>query len=516
MKVSIRTKIIVMLLGVIALYVIITLGINSVFLRVYYVNSKQSNLQESYEKITQLDYTAGKDSVDLKIELIEDSMNIQVYIIDDRMRMFYSSGGEDDVISEVSGSDGRYWFNTWVLPKNDLTGTIEIDPDLFKEKPMMTITTNTRLSTQYITLYAKYHVTDNEYHYAVINTPISAIDMSVEIYNRFALLVMVIVLIIGLFFSTIMTERIIAPFRKINQTTRKLANLNFDDRLQIESDDEVGQIAESINHMSDQLEAKIKELSIANEKLTRDIREKEAIDKMRTELISNVSHELKTPLSIIMGYCEALQLADNSEDCDYYCSIIQDEAEKMSNLSSRLLDIAELESGGAPLDLSTFDLSALAADRADKLSYLLAENNISIECTGNGNCLVKADSNRIEQVINNLLSNAMHHTPENGRIVVTVTEKVDDVEFIVYNSGSFIPEASIPHLWESFYKVDKARTRKYGGSGLGLKIVSSILDSHSLEGCKTSYAARNVADGVEFSFTLPKADIENTERADMQ
>lgn len=513
MKVSIRTKIIVMLLGVIALYVIITLGVNSVFLRAYYVSSKRTGIQESYEKITNLDYTADKDAIDLKIELIEDSMNIQVYIIDDDFRVFYSSGGDDDVILELSGTDSKYWFSPWVVPRSD-AGEGDFEPDMFDEKPMMTISTNNRLSTQYITLCAKYHVADNECYYAVINTPISTIDLSVEIYNRFALLVMVMVLVIGLIFSMVMTERIIAPFRRINQTARKLANLNFDDRLHIESDDEVGQIAESINHMSDQLEAKIEELSVANEKLTRDIREKEAIDRMRTELISNVSHELKTPLSIIMGYCEALQLADNNEDRDYYCSIIQDEAERMSSLSSRLLDIAELESGGAPLDISVFDLSLLASDRVEKLSYLLSENGISIECTGNGDCRVSADSNRIEQVINNLLSNAMHHTPENGRIVVTVTEKVDDVEFIVYNSGSFIPETSIPHLWESFYKVDKARTRKYGGSGLGLKIVSSILDSHSLEGCKTSYAARNVADGVEFSFTLPKADIEKSERTE--
>ena len=113
-----------------------------------------------------------------------------------------------------------------------------------------------------------------------------------------------------------------------------------------------------------------------------------------------------------------------------------------------------------------------------------------------------------------MLSNAMHHTPENGRISVRISEKVDEIEFIVYNSGSYIPENSLPHLWESFYKVDKARTRKYGGSGLGLKIVSSILDSHNLEGYRTSYSARNVADGVEFSFTLPKAEKDTIERSD--
>lgn len=507
----IRAKIIIMLLGVIALYVIITLALNSAFLRVYYITSKQYNLNESYEKIKALDYTESKESTALKIEMIEDSMNIQVYIIDEEFHAYYSSRHSYDVMYEVSEADGNYWFNSWAYSGNTENNGNAFDTSLFTEKPLIAVLTNERLNTQYITLCAKYNVNGCDY-YAIINTPISAIDHSVEIYNRFAFLVMIIVLVIGLFFSTVMTERIIAPFRRINQTTRKLANLDFNDRLRIDSNDEVGQLAESINHMSDQLEAKIKELSIANEQLKKDIREKEAIDKMRTELISNVSHDLKTPLSIILGYSEAMQLAKEGEDRDYYCSIIQDEAEKMSNLASRLLDIAELESGGAPLDINVFDLAALAADRAEKISYLLAENNISIDCISEGHCFVSADANRIEQVINNLLSNAMHHTPENGRISVRISEKVDEVELIVYNSGSYIPETSLPHIWESFYRVDKARTRKYGGSGLGLKIVSSILDSHSLEGYKASYEVRNASDGVEFCFTLPKANNDNIER----
>ncbi len=502
-----------MLLGIIALYVVITLAINSAFLKTYYMSIKQANLFDGYDKVRQIDFSSDKDSIELKLDLIEDSMNIQIYIIDGDYTPYYIGHGSDDVISDVSDSDGKYWFNSWVLPYG-YSGDGQINSSVFRDKPIITIRTNSRLSAQFITMYAKYNTVEKDTHYLIINTPISAIDASVSIYNRFSLFVMMIVLVIGLFFSTIVTSRIMAPFRRINRTTRNLANLDFRDRLHIESNDEVGQIAQSINHMSDQLEAKIKELRIANEQLKKDILEKEAIDKMRTELISNVSHELKTPLSIILGYSEALQLADTDDDRDYYCSIIQDEAEKMSNLASRLLDIAELESGGAPLDIITFDLSSLAADRSEKISYLLSENHISISCESFGDCIVSADANKIEEVINNLLSNALHHTPENGNIRVTVTEKVDDIEFMVYNSGSFIPETSLPHLWESFYKVDKARTRKYGGSGLGLKIVSSILDSHNLEGCRTSYSARNVSDGVEFCFTLPKAKSEISERID--
>ncbi len=503
-----------MLLGVIALYVFITLAINSAFLKTYYMSIKQANLLDSFDKITKIDYSSDKESIDLKIELIEDSMNIHVYIIDDEYRLLYAGRGSDDILTEISGSDEKYWFSSWALPYGDYYSEGEINNSLFGEKPSVAIRTNSRLNAQAITLYAKCPAVKGRYNYVMISTSISAIDASVAIYNRFAFFVMLIVLIIGLFFSTIMTTQIMAPFRKINRTTHRLANLNFDDRLDIRTNDEVGQLARSINHMSDQLEAKIHELSIANEQLRRDILEKEAIDKMRTDLISNVSHELKTPLSIILGYSEALQLADSSDDKDYYCSIIQDEAEKMTRLASRLLDIAELESGSASLDIVAFDLAALAGDRVKKISMLLAENNISVSCESSGCCLVEADANRIEEVINNLLSNAVHHTPENGIINVSVTEKVDDVELIVYNSGSYIPDTSLPHLWESFYKVDKARTRKYGGSGLGLKIVGSTLDSHNHEGYRTSYTARNVSGGVEFCITLPKASCEIPERID--
>ena len=219
---------------------------------------------------------------------------------------------------------------------------------------------------------------------------------------------------------------------------------------------------------------------------------------MRRELLSNVSHEFKTPLAIIMGYCEGLQLNINNDEKDYYCSVISDEAVKLNNIAARLLDLAELESG-AILDISSFSLSELADERMRTMSYMFAEQGISAEFHSDGECLVSGDCGRIEEVINNLLSNALHHTPRGGRISVDVNENSDNVSCTVFNSGSHIPEESLDRIWESFYKVDKARTRKYGGSGIGLKIVSSILSLHG-----GSYSAANTDDGVYFRFTLPK------------
>ena len=224
---------------------------------------------------------------------------------------------------------------------------------------------------------------------------------------------------------------------------------------------------------------------------------------MRRELLSNVSHEFKTPLAIIMGYAEGLQLNINSDEKDYYCSVINDEAVKLNSLAARLLDLAELESG-AIMDVSEFSLSELAEERLKTMSYVFSDHGISTEFNTTGDCSLNADYGRIEEVINNLLANAMHHTPDGGSISVQVSGDDEKVSISVFNSGSHIPDESLDRIWESFYKVDKARTRKYGGSGLGLKIVSSIVNLHG-----GSYSAENTPDGVLFRVTLPKKPMES-------
>ena len=174
----------------------------------------------------------------------------------------------------------------------------------------------------------------------------------------------------------------------------------------------------------------------------------------------------------------------------------------MNALAARLLNVAELEFG-TYLDITDFSLAELAEERLKTMSYIFAEHDITTQFKSSGTSVIQADYGRIEEVINNLLSNAQHHTPDGGHISIEVIGKKSRVICKIYNSGSHIPEESLDRVWESFYKVDKARTRKYGGSGLGLKIVSSILDMHG-----GSYKAENTEDGVIFSFTVPKQHTE--------
>ena len=225
------------------------------------------------------------------------------------------------------------------------------------------------------------------------------------------------------------------------------------------------------------------------------------MDKKRSELISNVSHDLKTPLSIIMGYCEVLQTCENEDDRMYYCTIIEEEAVRMNLLASRLLRLEELEAGQSALTLSDFRLSELIKQRLDKFEFFTPERGISVSLNPCEQDTVCADYERIEEVVNNFLTNALNFTPDGGEIRVSVESDEENVRCSVFNSGSSIPEESLDRVWESFYMVDKARTRKYGGSGMGLRIVAAIIEAHG-GNCGVS----NRENGVEFYFTLKRKE----------
>ncbi len=499
MRFSVRTKMMALLFGSVLLFVLVTLLLNSTLLKPYYKKMKEQALTTSFNTICSLDFNS-KD-INRQLQTIEENDNVQILIINYRRRVFFCSSSVRDTLflptGENSGVEsGEQWFSDWMLPDSSEYDSVEI----FSTKPRFDTPYNSALSASYLSLYAKaikqYDGVQLPF-YIIINAPIAAIDDSVKIANSFTLLIGALILLSGGAATIVMTDRLVEPIVHVSNTAKKMTQLVFDEKVQVRSSDEIGDLAGSINELSSQLEEKINELSIANEHLKQELEHREKIDNMRRDFISDVSHELKTPLAIILGYCEGLQLNINSDEREYYCSIIEDEAIRMSKLSEKLLKLAELESGEVQPDMSEFNLAQLAEERLTKLSYLLEERGIKAHFGCTGNSTAYGDYDRIEEVINNLLTNAKNHTPDNGSISVIVREDGNQVYCEVYNSGSHIPEDSIDRIWESFYKVDKSRSRSYGGSGLGLKIVSTILQSHN-----AMYGAENTDDGVKFWFCL--------------
>ena len=254
-----------------------------------------------------------------------------------------------------------------------------------------------------------------------------------------------------------------------------------------------------MNTLSEKLKETIGELKTANNELQKDIEEKIRIDEARKEFIANVSHELKTPIALIQGYAEGLTegMAEDPESRDYYCEVIQDEAGKMNKMVKQLLTLTALEFGNDKPVMEQFDLVTLINGVLSSAKIFLQQKGAQVFFDASEPVMVWADEFKIEEVVTNYLNNAMNHLDGEKRIEIRLERNDKEVKVTIFNTGQNIPEEDLGKLWTKFYKVDKARTRAYGGSGIGLSIVKAIMDSHN-KAC----GVQNVKDGVEFWFTL--------------
>ena len=277
----------------------------------------------------------------------------------------------------------------------------------------------------------------------------------------------------------------------------------FSHKYNVRSDDEIGELGSSINSLSDQLNHSISELREVNKKLKKDIEKERELDQMRKEFVSNVSHELKTPISLIQGYAEGLKknVVDDEESKNYYCEVIIDEALKMEKHVKELLELSQLESGVFRIESTQFDLSSLISDIITRFERIFDEKQINLTTSMPSGLFVIADKIRIEQIILNYINNAMNHINQKKRIDIGISETTENkIRLSVYNTGSPLPGGEMTKIWDSYYKVDKARTRTYGGTGLGLSIVKAIQEKHG-----NGYGVENTDGGVSFWIDLTPA-----------
>ena len=337
-------------------------------------------------------------------------------------------------------------------------------------------------------------------YYYVITTSMAGIRDSVQVVSTFLLIAIIIGAIVAAITIYFVCRSITDPVRKLARQSEKISKLDFSDRYEGKSSDEIGVLGNNINIMSDRLEATITELKDANTRLEADIAEKEKINRSQKEFLANVSHELKTPIALIQGYAEGLHdgIADDPENSEFYTSVIVDEANKMNTIVRRLLNLDEIESGRIEADMEDFDIVEVIKGVISSASYLSKEKNVHVKIIAPERLIVNADEFMIEQVLTNYLSNASHHVSDGGTITVTAGRNGEKgAEVFVHNTGNNIPEEDIDRLWEKFFKVDKAHTRSYGGSGIGLSIVKSIIDIHG-----GSVSVENTEDGVRFGFKI--------------
>ncbi|MBU5674899.1 HAMP domain-containing histidine kinase [Alkaliphilus sp. MSJ-5] len=328
-------------------------------------------------------------------------------------------------------------------------------------------------------------------------------------YYIYGFLVAILIIII---LSYIYSKLIANPLIKINNTAIKMAELDFSVECNVKSNDEIGNLANSINILASNLNKNMKTLQDTNEKLRVEIEKERTLERMRKEFVSSASHELKTPLGIMRGFTEGLKDEVAIEKKDYYIDVILEEIEKMDTLVLDMLDLSKLESKAYLLAEENFYIDSLMQLVKNRFIQQLKEKDIKVNYMYSAEeIMVRADKKRIEQVITNIISNAIRHTKLEGFINIGIRKYNEDKIYItVENEGDRIQEDKLNHIWDRFYRVEESRDREFGGTGLGLSIVKNILELHN-----SDYGVKNTENGVMLYFTLRLAVEKNYMKADL-
>ena len=330
----------------------------------------------------------------------------------------------------------------------------------------------------------------------LIRTAIESMTDSARIANRLLLIAGIGAIALGLLAAGIISGVIIRPLRRLGEIAKRMAALDFSARYEEDNRaSEIDDLGQQMNTMSAALEGSIKELKETNARLAADVKLYTENEAMRKEFISNVSHELKTPLALIEGYAEGLKegVSDDEESRSYYCDVILEETEHMNRIVRQLLVLNQLEYGQDAVTMQRFDLVPLIRGVFESEEALAVKDGIETELALPEKYEIFFDEFMAELVVSNFLSNAIHYASGDKKIKISLNPKTG--RLLVYNSGDAIPDESIDRIWEKFYKADKARSRAYGGSGIGLSVVAAIGDAMS-----ASYGVKNLSDGVEFYF----------------
>ncbi|MBQ8857562.1 MAG: HAMP domain-containing protein [Lachnospiraceae bacterium] len=457
-----------------------------VFLEKYYIADKQKQVMDAYVKFNTAALEGTLDTEEFQESLQNFSMtdNISVIVMgtDSKVRLYATRDAE------------RLKFQLWnyILDRESVEMT-----KILKENP------------NYIIRQSRDRMTDMEYlemlgnldngDYFIMRTPLESIRDSVMLANRFYVGIGAVAIVISAIIIYFFSRKITKPVMELAGISKRMTALDFDAKFESKGENEIDLLGEHMNQLSEALEKTISELKTANNELRRDIEQKEKIDEMRKEFLANVSHELKTPLALIQGYAEGLKdgISEDAESRDFYCEVIMDETKKMNLMVKKLLTLNEVEFGQETVAMERFNVAELIEGLAQSCSLLVEQKGGELRTKVADPLYVWSDELKIEEVLINYISNACNHL-DGARIVeIKAEQREDKTRISVFNTGKQIPEEDLERIWEKFYKVDKAHTREYGGSGIGLSIVKAIMESVG-----GTYGVKNYTNGVEFWIEL--------------
>lgn len=508
LKRSMKTR----LVAIFVVTIVIIIGVislaNVVLLPYFYQSNKVSQMQGVYSRVINIcenvDWnkmdSEQKDTIYDKLDQLSSNTNMSIYLVQIRV---YQGSGDIAELAYVYPSDSERLQQVTKNQLDKYVKSIYFGQKLDDNCKMITQTANysmynvydTRVDSNFLELTGK--MPDNYWIY--LRSNYQSIQESASVSNQFMLYVGMIVMIAGVFIMYFVSNQYTKPILRLAAHAKNMQKLDFSTRYKDNRDDEIGVLGNSMNALSDRLEKTISELKTANNELQLDLQRRSEQEQMRQEFLANVSHELKTPIALIQGYAEGLQenINDDAESREFYCEVIIDEADKMNRMVKKLLTLNQLEFGNDQVIMERFDMTELIRGVANSTRILMEQKGIRLELENSEEAWVWGDEFKVEEVITNYMSNAINHADGEKLIRVFYTRSEDKLRVSVFNTGQPIPEEDIEKIWVKFYKVDKARTREYGGSGIGLSIVKAIMDSFH-QRC----GVINHEDGVEFWMEL--------------
>ncbi|MFK4469485.1 sensor histidine kinase [Bacillus sp. RC252] len=332
---------------------------------------------------------------------------------------------------------------------------------------------------------------DGKVNYIFAMTSLQPVDEAVQMIKDYYVYLIIFVLILIVLISFYYSNKIAKPLLQINDTTKKIAGLDFSETIPITTKDEIGALSQNINTLSKAMHSYINQLQ-------QDIEKEKQLENTRKEFIAGVSHELKTPLSIMKSCISILEDGVASNKKDYYFKAMSKEVDKMDMLIIDMLELAKFESGTYKMEMDVFHIDEMIDYICEQLTSDITAKQLHVH-KQLSQIEVVANPHRIEQVVTNFITNAIRYTPEQENIIISTIEENERVKVCVENKGAHIELEHLEKIWDRFYRGDTSRQRSKGGTGLGLAISKNILELHGAE-----YGVSNTEDGVLFFFYLNK------------
>lgn len=490
MKKSIRRQIATIFMALVSFVLLVSILINNWFLESFYIHNKQTTLEGVYNVLNSaaVSGTLTSEAVLDELNEIVEVGNVSFVVLKDGNKTFLTATTNEmktrEMVTQLMG---------YLVNKNQSKGKLLKDMEHYQIHSARDVISG----EEYIEMWG-YLSSGNAF---ILRSPLESIRESVSISNKFLLYITLGTGLIGAIFVWFFTKRITNPILELSTLSERMANLDFEAKYRSGGENEIGFLGANFNTMSERLETAISELKNANYTLRKDIEKKEKIETMRTEFIGNVSHELKTPIALIQGYAEGLKegISEDPESRAFYCEVIMDEANKMNQLVKNLLTLNQLEFGEEEIAFERFDIVELIQGILQSNEILIHQKQVEVKFVSEQPVYVWSDEFKVEQVVRNYLSNALNHVANEMVIDIRIVsdEEKGKVRVSVFNTGNQIPKEDIDRIWSKFYKVDKARTREYGGHGIGLSIVKAIMESFNQK-----YGVENYENGVAFWFEL--------------